>query len=139
VARETYVHNRPLTLVDPDGRAPQLVTVPGGALLGFGLGFAGYAVAQRISGGEFRLRDGPAAGAGGAVSGALAGATFETSLVASPVGTVLVGAGANAAGGAVARAVDSVEAGTTLSDDRQHHPRLDSNLPNRTELSDGCT
>ncbi|MCL4852251.1 MAG: RHS repeat-associated core domain-containing protein, partial [Bryobacteraceae bacterium] len=110
--RYSYVYNRPLTLVDPDGRAPQLVTVPGGALIGFELGFAGYAIAQRLSGGEFRMRDALAAGAGGAVSGGLAGATFGTSLVAGAVGTVLVGAGANAAGGLVARSVDSDEAGT---------------------------
>lgn len=114
--RYSYVFNRPLTLTDPDGRCPNCVSAAGGAGLGFVLGFDGSIVTQALAGQNINYRDAFAAGAGGAVSGALAGFTLGGSLIAEAsigAGTVLAtGVVSNVAGGVVTRTLDSEEAHT---------------------------
>jgi hypothetical protein len=106
-----------LTLTDPDGKCPNCFTAAGGAGLGFVLGFGGSVLTQSLSGQKINFRDAFAAGAGGAVSGALAGFTLGGSLIAEAsigAGTVLAtGVDSNVVGGVVTRrALDSEEAHT---------------------------
>ena len=109
--RYSYVFNRPLALTDPDGRCPNCFTAAGGAAVGGGLGFIGAVATQYLSGQKINYRDALAAGAGGAVSGAIAGFTLGGSLIAEAsigAGTVLAtGVVSNVAGGVVTRTLDS--------------------------------
>jgi len=97
--RYSYVYNRPLFATDPDGRCPPCV----GAIIG-GVVEGGWNLGSQLynnggSLGDVNWRDVGANALGGAVTGAIAGATGGTSLLAEAA----VGAGANAAGGIVTR------------------------------------
>ncbi|MBX7185679.1 MAG: RHS repeat-associated core domain-containing protein [Vicinamibacteria bacterium] len=109
--RYAYARNNPQRYVDPDGKAV-LPAAALGAAIGGALGFGGSVFAQYVRDGSFaniNYVDARAAALGGAVSGAIAGGTLGLSLLAEAgAGTVMVvGAGANVAGGAVTRATDS--------------------------------
>lgn len=97
--RYSYVYNRPLFATDPDGRCRPCV----GAIIG-GVVEGGWNLGSQLynnggSPGDVNWRDVGANALGGAVTGAIAGVTGGTSLLAEAV----VGAGANAAGGIVTR------------------------------------
>ncbi len=100
--RYSYVYNRPLSITDPDGRCPPCV----GALIG-GVVEGGWNLGTQLynNGGDLGAvswREVGANAAGGAVTGALAGATGGGSLLFDAA----VGAGANAVGGVVTRGLD---------------------------------
>jgi len=119
-----YVRNNPLGYVDPDGKSPTLVTGGVGFLIGVVAGAVGSTGAQFIRNGysfkNFNVQDVGAAAAGGGVSGFLAGVTLGGSLIVQGAAGVAVvggvGAASNVAGGAVTRALDSPEAGTSVID-----------------------
>jgi len=122
--RYSYVWNNPLARVDPTGTSPTLVSAAIGAAVGGVLGGAGSIAVQLVEGSDFSLQDVGAAAAGGATSGALAGATLGLSLFAEAgVGTVALVAGAsNVVGESVTRSLDSheetqaLDAGSALVD-----------------------
>jgi RHS repeat-associated protein len=110
--RYTYVLDNPVNANDPDGKVINLVAAAGGAVIGGATGAVGSILVQAYRNHSFKnlnTRDIWAAAAGGAVSGGLAGLTLGASLIVEGgAGAVIaVNAGANIAGGAVTRAVDS--------------------------------
>jgi RHS repeat-associated protein len=108
----SYVNNRPLNYVDPDGHVPiQVITgaVGGGVGAAVGAGFEAWR--QRREYGEVRNwgKVGTAA-LGGAAAGALAGATLGVGAAAGTGATAVevatVTAGSNVIGGMVQRRID---------------------------------
>jgi hypothetical protein len=97
--RYSYVYNRPLFATDPDGRCPPCVGAIIGGVVEGGWNLGSQLVNNGYSLGNVNWRDVGANALGGAVTGAIAGATGGTSLLAEAA----VGAGANAAGGIVTR------------------------------------
>ena len=104
--RYSYVQNNPVNATDPTG---EMANWAAGALIGAAIGGGGELARQLLAGEGLNGRDIFAAAAGGLVSGAIAGGTFGASLVAriGVRGAAVVGAVANAVGGAVQRELDS--------------------------------
>jgi len=112
--RYSYVYNRPLYGTDPDGRCPPCVGALIGGAVG-GLAEGGWNLgSQLISNGgnlgQVSWSQVGANAAGGAVAGAITGATGGLGLI----GDALVGAGANVVGGAVTRTAEGED--TSASD-----------------------
>jgi RHS repeat-associated protein len=115
--RYAYALNQPLGFVDPSGESPIIAAAAVGAGIGFTFAFGGSLVSQVIRNGSFdRLDYGEAftSGAGGALSGALAGVTLGGGAAALGLtfqtttgGIMAIGAGSNVAGGTLARAIDN--------------------------------
>jgi RHS repeat-associated protein len=115
--RYTYVHNRPLTLADPDGRCPQCLPALGAGLVGGAISAGSTAFYDWYTTGSINMRNVGAAFGGGFVSAGLPVLTLSTSLVAeAEFGAVMaVGATSSVVGGAIARGFDD-SASTSVTD-----------------------
>jgi RHS repeat-associated protein len=109
--RYSYVYNRPMSITDPDGRCPPCIgAVVGGVVEGgWNLGTQLYSNGGDL--GAVSWKEVGANALGGAVTGAIAGATGGGSLLFDAA----VGAGANVAGGIVTRTAEGDDADEVFS------------------------
>jgi RHS repeat-associated protein len=95
--RYSYVYNRPLFARDPDGRCPPCIGAVVGGLIEGGWNLGTQLVNNGGSLGKVNWNEVGANAAGGAVTGAIVGATGGGSLIVEAV----AGAGGNVAGGMI--------------------------------------
>lgn len=114
--RYSYVYNRPIYGIDPDGRCPPCVGALVGGVIGGVLDLSKQVYNNGGSFSSVSWREVGAETLGGAVTGGLAVATGGTSLIESAaIKSVLAGATSAVVGGIVTRAAEGKDADEVLS------------------------
>jgi hypothetical protein len=109
--------NNPHMYVDNNGEFVNFALAGIGALAGGATGFFGSAISQEISKGKVDWGTAAAYGAGGAVTGSLAGLTFGLSLLPTAAVDVGIATVGSAAGGIVSRLLTDLHSDPSLRED----------------------